>query len=285
MMQEVGLAGLAFAPCSALEQTLGLMTPISERNEFRRFASNSSPTPSMRGMKSECQVDNALGLFPDVDLQAPELQLPTSFLQQQPFLHADTANLFLPTSCNGGFQMTPISPCSPGMDSSGMHYLTNELSDMMTPRKPLQTPDHLYPSPSLTPPITPLCLPHAESSRAAKVVSRATTTRGTRSKRITARSKAYIDRSRRPSPPARNRKISAAPDTEESVQVLAKLQFGSEILEYDNESNSLKKRWRCTNCFKTLGRKPDLHRHYKSCVNNEKHFCRDVTSKIQLHFY
>lgn len=426
MTQDVGLAGLS----PGFDQTLGLMTPISEPHTFRRhpyplhqhnnnsdndnnnsknnMTTSPSPsisitttttggTPALGRMKTEHTIDNALGLFPDVDphlhqQQLPQLHLPASFLHHpQPLLHAclpsstpslspnpnsgslSAANLYLPSSspCHdhgvGGsnYPMTPISPSAQLSDPSGemeMQRFVQQLSGMLpstcsgggdkllqhTPLLPTLPVPHShsfslsnsYPSPIPTPPSSPppptsspslptqlglqLELAHPQNGRTARTAARSSAAKGTRTKRIAARtnttSRAYKHRMRRnsllspaivnaPPPPSRpsrtrtrhipapvpahNFSLGLDPnldlgdgdddgddDAMENVEIVREeSRYGSEIVVFDAKSRTEKRKWKCRKCQTIVGRKPDLHRHYKSCVNMEKHFCKDVVSE------
>lgn len=319
--QDFDLTSLPLMSYPPLEEGLELLTPVSEPNNFRRYLSNGSPTPYMRRMKTESPTDNALGIFAVTDEQTPQLRLPDLFLPQpQPTSAPQTQQpgslLFHPSyTISANILNSPVSPSSLCVDASGqLPRLPENLPSVFTlPHKatptpvPSTPPNYQYPSPASTPlPTRPLSpspacqidhLQHqhhfqASSGRAGRAAARAAATKGTRSKRIAARSKPY---GRLQSPVPRTRKITAEPDLEykqeedregrEIVQVCDEFKFGLEVRVYDVGSNSYRKKWRCRKCSATVGRKPDLHRHYKSCVNEEKHFCRDVTSEPHLLTY
>ena len=63
----------------------------------------------------------------------------------------------------------------------------------------------------------------------------------------------------------------------QSGKVLDDCQWGVPVYTVCPENSAKSIRWRCNGCSALLGRRPDLHRHWKNCFRNDEFSCGEVT--------
>lgn len=140
----------------------------------------------------------------------------------------------------------------------------------------------MYPSPSLTPKksatpllqlLTPTSLP-----RPGHILGR----KPTRTK------KSNVSRRIRSKPCAIKREVDSSPLARfnplahDGISTKDVCPYGYRKLVFDDKSGEQVLKWTCIHCSAVTGRKPDLHRHYKTCVIQEKFYCQDVVRELHL---
>ncbi|KAH8113534.1 hypothetical protein DFH11DRAFT_306015 [Phellopilus nigrolimitatus] len=146
------------------------------------------------------------------------------------------------------------------------------------------TPEHQYPSPSPTPERAAIPLPVASrsSSKLRTAASRPRTHRPIRA--VASRRKSYREPSASPTPSSFKPSIFDSVDSPFSTTDFDsthngkdgdECKFGKQVWALDRKGRRAAK-WECCNCGVVVGRRPDLHRHWKTCFKREKFYCLNV---------
>lgn len=169
---------------------------------------------------------------------------------------------------------SPFDGCSSlGQPISSMPHLDTDTPMLCFPESPgpfAPTPENLYPSPEATPHKANIPLPRGKSR------SKAGSGHPTRTAAV--RCKTYREAGASPQPEFETQFASSSGSGAwaNSDDVC---EFGRRVWVADKRGRRTAK-WKCKECGTLTGRRPDLHRHYKTCVTREKFYCEDVIREL-----
>ncbi|KAI5121032.1 hypothetical protein M0805_008608 [Coniferiporia weirii] len=154
-----------------------------------------------------------------------------------------------------------------------------------------QSPQHMYPSPSPTPERAAVPLPHRSRKTPASIALLSRQKRHRPVRAAASRRKSYREPSEALSsasgedpdssveddvPPSKGPRSGSHAGSDSGADEPEQCKFGKKVWVFDDEKGRRVAKWECSKCSATMGRRPDLHRHYKSCTMREKHYCLPV---------
>ncbi|KAL5482933.1 hypothetical protein ACEPAI_9528 [Sanghuangporus weigelae] len=155
-------------------------------------------------------------------------------------------------------------------------YESKGPGDPASPSNAVINPESLYPSPSPTPQKPSLQLPHYVALN-----ERISTFRPKRAG--AAKSKSREERNTIRPRRAANHTVSASSSSTAPAEKAGGVSpnYSADECEYGwrvwvTEGGRRIAKWKCRFCEQLVGRRPDLHRHYKTCVVKAKFVCEDV---------